>query len=886
MSDPISRLNAALEGRYRVDREVGEGGMATVYLAADLRHDRKVALKVLRPELAAVVGTDRFLSEIKTTANLQHPHILPLFDSGEADGFLFYVMPYVEGESLRARLDRERELPVEEASKLGSEILDAVAYAHRQGVIHRDIKPENVLLQDGRVLLADFGIALALTAAGGTRLTGTGLTLGTPTYMSPEQATGDRTVDRRTDIYAVGCLIYEMLAGQPPYSGSTAGAILARVLTTDPESLAHHRSAIPQHIATAVHRAISRLPADRFASSEDFLAALSGRATDTGWRQDAKPATRARVVDRVLVLGLAGFGLLASVLALWGWLGRSPNTGVRRLTVPPPRGLSFVPDGYIPALSPDGRTVVFAARDSSTTMLYRRPVDGFDPEPIQGTEGAEYPFFSPDGQWVGFFTETPKEIRKALLAGGSAIRLARVTAARNDAVWRRDGTIVFSWERQGLWAVPEDGGQVVQLTSPDTASGEFDHVRPQDLPDGRLMFAVAMGGAYRGGRTSVMRSAILDRAGSAWELLPGEAGGVYHPAGLMLRESGTWTAERFDLSTAAFRPPRVPILDGTLDAERQHPSPLSFSAAGDVAYFAGVDDVGWTITLVDMTGTSRVLYPELGSYRWPRVSPTGDRLLVGEGSNLWSLWTLDLRTGAFRPFPTQAGGPGEAAWSADGRQIAFTVEDDPEQPFASIYAGNADGTGGERLLVAVQFDAWTSSWSPDGRHLAFYGGPEHNDIWVKQLSEGGPLHRVTSGTSSERHPAFSPDGRWIAYQSDRSGRNEVYVRGFPDYALEHSVSVEGGTEPVWAGDGRGLFFRNGSQFMVVDVHLGDTFSSGTPRTLVSTYLEDDPNGDRSYDVMPDGRGFVIIRSDPRTQPELRIVKGWVDELMGRLRGGS
>ncbi|MEE8360533.1 MAG: serine/threonine-protein kinase, partial [Gemmatimonadales bacterium] len=248
----LDRLTHALSDRYTIEGELGAGGMATVYLAHDLKHDRKVAVKVLRPELAAVIGAERFLSEIKTTANLQHPHILPLHDSGEADSFLYYVMPYVEGESLRDRLDREKQLPVEDAVRLASEVASALDYAHRHDVIHRDIKPENILLLDGSALVADFGIALAASKAGGTRMTETGMSLGTPHYMSPEQAMGDRELTPRSDVYALGATLYEMLSGEPPFSGPTAQAIVAKVMTDDPRPLTELRRSVPMSVNAAV----------------------------------------------------------------------------------------------------------------------------------------------------------------------------------------------------------------------------------------------------------------------------------------------------------------------------------------------------------------------------------------------------------------------------------------------------------------------------------------------------------------------------------------------------------------------------------------------------------------------------------------------------------
>jgi serine/threonine-protein kinase len=274
----LTGLTTALAGRYRLERELGAGGMATVWLAEDLRHERRVAIKVLHPELSAVLGPERFLSEIRTTASLQHPHILPLFDSGAAEGLLYYVMPFVAGETLRSRLERERQLPVRDAVRIAREIADALDYAHRHGVIHRDVKPENILLHDDHVVVADFGIALAVQQAGGQRMTQTGLSLGTPQYMAPEQAMGERTVDARADVYALGAVLYEMLAGEPPFTGPTAQAIVARVMTESPRALAGQRSSVPPALDDVVRTALEKLPADRFVSAEQFARALEGAA--------------------------------------------------------------------------------------------------------------------------------------------------------------------------------------------------------------------------------------------------------------------------------------------------------------------------------------------------------------------------------------------------------------------------------------------------------------------------------------------------------------------------------------------------------------------------------------------------------------------------------
>ncbi len=312
MSDPVARLNTALEGRYAIERELGEGGMATVYLADDLKHNRNVALKVLKPELAAVVGAERFLAEIETTANLTHPHILPLHDSGEADSFLFYVMPYVEGETLRDRIDREHQLPVDDAVRIATNVAEALDYAHRQGVIHRDIKPANVLMLEGKPVISDFGIALALSAAGaGERITETGLSLGTPHYMSPEQATGDQRVGPPSDTYALGAVLYEMLVGEPPYAGTTAQAVLGKIIAGKPVSAKEHRPSIPANVDAAVRKALEKLPADRFTSAQEFARAFGDEHFRYGEAAAEVAVTGVGRWKRLTILGWSTAALLA-----------------------------------------------------------------------------------------------------------------------------------------------------------------------------------------------------------------------------------------------------------------------------------------------------------------------------------------------------------------------------------------------------------------------------------------------------------------------------------------------------------------------------------------------------------------------------------------------
>ena len=413
MSDLVSRLNAALEGRYAIEQELGEGGMATVYLAEDLKHNRKVALKVLKPELAAVVGAERFLAEIKVTANLHHPHILPLHDSGEADSFLFYVMPYVEGESLRDRLDREKQLPVDEGIRIATAVANALDHAHRHKVIHRDIKPANILLQDGEPVVADFGIALAVGAAGSNRLTETGLSLGTPYYMSPGQATGDQPVGASTDTYALGSVLYEMLVGEPPYPGTTAQAVLGRIIAGKPVSATEQRPSIPANVDAALRKALEKLPADRFTSAQDFVRALAdehfryGEAVAGVDSAGVGPWKRVSIATTALaVVSTIGFGL--------SLLRTDPPGPVTRVSVLMGEAQSFHPVRGELDLSTDGSLMVSRGQgDEGQPQLWLRRWDALEATPVRNTDGASFQAISPDGREVAFGVGIPGPIRSS-----------------------------------------------------------------------------------------------------------------------------------------------------------------------------------------------------------------------------------------------------------------------------------------------------------------------------------------------------------------------------------------------------------------------------------------------------------------------------------------
>jgi serine/threonine-protein kinase len=542
-------------GPYRIVREIAGGGTATVYEAQDLKHEREVAIKVLRPELAAVLGADRFVQEMKTTAKLQHPHILPLFDSGQADGLLYYVMPYIEGESLREKLNRETQLGIEDAVRITTEMADALDHAHRHQIVHRDIKPENILLQDGRALVADFGIALAVSAASGGRTTETGLSLGTPHYMSPEQATAEKDLTHRSDIYSLGCVLYEMLTGEPPHTGTSAPQIMGKIITDEVRPVTDLRKTVPPNVAAATAAALEKVPADRFETAGAFAAALA----DPGFTTPAFGVPSGAVEParwRRLAVGLGVVAVVAAVVGLWGWL----RPGVREVDRPVAEFYLDPPDpamvfGAQLALSPDGRRLVAEVETDEGWMLYQRMLDERDWRVIPGTEGASGPFFSPDGESLGYLSGPEGAIKRVPVEGGSAQTIARASWIAG-ASWGPDDTVVFT-SGTGLFRVPADGGVPERLTSPDTALREIDHRFPHHL-DGEVVLFTALTNRLETFVAGLsLESGRIERLASGMTPLSDAAGRVVY-----VTPDGSIVARRFNPHTLAFEGPTTPMAEG------------------------------------------------------------------------------------------------------------------------------------------------------------------------------------------------------------------------------------------------------------------------------------------------------------------------------------
>jgi eukaryotic-like serine/threonine-protein kinase len=629
----LETLKAALADRYQIDREIGSGGMATVYLARDLRHQREVALKVLKPELGAVLGTDRFLSEIRVTANLQHPNLLPLFDSGEAGGLLFYVMPFVRGETLRAKIDRERQLSVDEAVRIAVAVASALQCAHESGVIHRDLKPENILLQSGQPVIADFGIALAVSKAGGARVTQTGLSLGTPQYMSPEQATGDRVIDARSDIYSLGAVTYEMLSGEPPHSGSSAQAIIAKLMTSEPQPLNTLRSTIPVNVACAVEKALAKLPADRFASAQEFAAALQNPSFTIASKYQRGTAAQAAETTkwRRIAIGAAAVALLALAAALWATLEPDPPKPVVRYVLG--MDTSEVITGGLRrvALSPDGELLAYSLAPDFSLHLRRR--DQLRGTIVPGATDAYSPFFSPDGKKIGYLSP-PSHLKVVSVNGGPPVVISDSILGAGGA-FGPDGRIYGTHSnRWGIVRMADAPGAPLEtVTTVDTAKGERRHYWPEVLPGGKSMLFVINYGAI--GSTQSTRAsmvAVADLGTGKYRSLVAGVRATYSPTGHLLyaTSDGSLMVSEFDARKGELRGSPASVVPGLrVGAGLPAASDFHVSRTGTLAYITGATGNERELIWIQRDGKVTPVDPAWrGTFNSPSLSPDGKRLAV------------------------------------------------------------------------------------------------------------------------------------------------------------------------------------------------------------------------------------------------------------------
>ena len=881
------RLSAALSGRYRIERELGAGGMATVYLAFDEKHDRKVAIKVLKPELAAVLGAERFVVEIKTTAAMSHPHILPLFDSGTADGFLFYVMPYIQGETIREKLNRETQFGVDEAVRIAREVADALDYAHRHGVIHRDIKPENILLHDGRAMVMDFGIALAVSAAAGGRMTETGLSLGTPHYMSPEQATAEKEITARSDQYSLASVLYEMLAGQPPHIGGAAQAVIMKIITEQAQPLHELRKNVPANIDGAVAKALEKLPADRFETAAKFGEALGNNdyvRPGSGARGTSASAAN-RWKQRVAV-PLAALLVIVSGLALWGWMRPEPERPLARYQLGLPDSVRLGPNFARIAISRDGAHLAYVAggdpgRPAGIAVRERQSLAV---QKLSGTTGARAPFFSPDGEYVAFFAD--RTLRFVSLRGGQVTVVATAMVGEYGGSWADDGTIYQDGAGQsGLVRVSATPGSTpVPFTRLDSAQGEGDHVFPEVLPDGRGVIFVIRKGAADG-----WEIAVADTRTGAHTILCRGIYARYTGSGhlLVVTSSGAVLAAPFDVRKMRLtRTPTALDLQVGVRGTVRVPD-LAISADGALFYSETASGLGGTDgepVWVDRTGRAApVAAGWTTKARFPALSPEGSQLATSlrtDDGNL-DLWVRDLSRGTTTRLTNDGALNFRPAWMPDGRSLFYLSD---RAGAGRVFRRRFDGSDRDSLVFSQLNEINEVLVTRDSQWVVYRrGGNSSSDLYARRLTGDTTTIAIATSEFLERQPVVSPDGRYLAYISNETGKDEVYLRPFPQVNDgKWPVSSGGGSGPLWSADGKELFYRRGGDSLIsVEVTRTGLPPLGRQRALFSASAYAFEATHRSYDITSDGQRFVMLRlQDERAQTaeQLTVAENFFGEL--------
>ncbi len=868
--------------------------MATVYLAEDLRHRRKVALKVLRPDLAAVLGAERFVQEITTTASLQHPHILPLFDSGTADGFLYYVMPFVDGETLRGKLNRETQLGIEEAVGIATSVADALDYAHRHGVIHRDIKPENILLHDGRPVVADFGIALAVSAAAGGRMTETGLSLGTPHYMSPEQATAEKELTNRSDIYSLATVLYEMLTGSPPHVGSSAQQIIMKIVTDEARPVTQLRKSVPPHVGAAVAKALEKVPADRFASAHDFAEALHGRGIALGPGGTAvvsaakgQPAQRAGWRGRLRDPVVIGAGLLAAAALV------TAAALARRPAAAPPPYFQFVlatsdstrpfPEFPWPAaISPDGGTLVYAVGTGPTSFrLYLQRLTELDARPIPGTANAAQPYFSPDGRWLAF--ESNGYEQKVRLDGSAPVAIGKANGV-NGADWTSGNEIVLGAQGafHGLSHMSAAGGEPAALTQVDSTKGEVDHLWPIATPDGKTLVFVIWSGTLKGSQLAMTSASggRVTRLGIAGIRPLAVLDGIL----VYVRVDGAVMAVALDVAGKRVRGQPIPVHEPVSVGVSVNGNSGIFISRGGAMVTSRGASLGRLVWLT-RDGRTEPIMAQPRSFGYARLSPDERRIAVAVVENLKSdAWVYDIGLGTYSRLTT-TGTVNSVDWTSDGAQVVYTTLGASSE--IEVWSQPASGGTQASELFKQGGQTGAATISPDGKSLLLTTIPGI-DWDVYRVSLDSPrVARPYLATSAQEHaPQFSPDGHWVALTSDESGQDEVYVRSYPDPSSRIQISVGGGAEPMWSRDGNVVYYRSaGGALLAARVSRAAGFAlvgrdtvigkTGNFAAVQGGYFSG------SYQPTRDGRRMLAIVSD-RNEFELVISPNWLTEFRRRV----
>jgi eukaryotic-like serine/threonine-protein kinase len=869
-------------GPYELVAPVGAGGMGEVYRAKDTRLDRTVAVKVLPAHLSASPESrQRFEREAKTISQLSHPHICALYDVGNQDGVEFLVMEYLEGETLSDRL-LKGPLEFDQVLRYGIEMADALDKAHRQGIVHRDLKPGNVMITKSGVKLLDFGLAKAVAPVGkssgaaltalptqaGSNLTQEGTILGTFQYMAPEQLEG-KEADGRTDIFAFGCVLYEMATGQKAFSGKSQASLISSIMGSQPPAVSAVAPMTPPAFDRVVRTCLAKDPDDRWQTAHDVMLELKWVAE--GGSAAGLPApviAKRKNRERLAWIAAAVLALVAAI-ALPGYFRRAPKAPetVRASILPPP-GTIFNPiDGPV-ALSPDGRRMAFAANDpDGGGFLWVRSLDTQQPQKLDGTRDPYDPFWSPDGRYVGF--GGPPGLFKFEVPAGPPQKIADMADGRG-CTWNRENVILF--EKTGaspIFRVSASGGPVEQVTTLDKSRGEVAHWRPQFLPDGRHFLYLARAepseksGIYVGSLDSKGRKRVADIDVPAYYAPPGYL--------LFVREK-VLVAQPFDAE--ALRLSGEPVIVGRDVQYVSTWGSAAFSASDSgVLAYQGASPALRQLVWLDRSGKKVGNFGEESEYSDdPRLSPDESQVAVKRvdpTTRSADIWILDVRRGIGSRFTFDAARESNPVWSADGKRVFFSSN---KAGIGDLYEKDVTGAGSDKLLV--KSDRWKEPLdaSPDGRWLAFRAAdPSHDlDIWLLSLSGDGKATPLIATPFTENNLRFSPDGRWIAYESNETGRREVFIQPFPPTGQKWQVSTNGGGSPRWMKGGRELmYFELPEMRKLVEISTGPTFQASVPKDLFAT-----PHAQGSA-VTGDGQRFLFNMPAAEVAPNpMTLVLNW------------
>ncbi len=881
-------------GAYEVVSPLGAGGMGEVYRARDAKLARDVALKLLPAALAhdsqAMARLER---EARTLAALNHPNIAAIYGLEESDGLRALVMELVEGETLSERIHRptgasQKPLQVEEALPMARQIAEALEYAHERGVIHRDLKPANVkITPEGTVKVLDFGLAKVLSdqdsmapavSANSPTLsamaTQSGIILGTAAYMAPEQAKG-KPVDRRADIWAFGCVLFEMLAGKKPFEGETISDVLAAVIKSDPDW-----AALPSDTSPSMRRLIrrclqkdvrqrlqaigdARIAIEEALSGADAVAAISGGPI--------AGAGRASLPRRALPWALGAIAVLCAAVAGWLLLKPKPQPSAIRFTIAAPENVEFMLGGGM-SISPDGRTLAFVAENQSEkrTTLWLRPLESITAQSIPGTEGAVGPFWSPDSQQLGF--EAGGKLEKLAVSGG----VPQILCDANEfagATWSRDGVILFSGNRS-LYRVPDTGGAPTLALAPHPARHEAGFSLPQFLPDGQHFIFLALGTNID---VKFVEAGSLDSK-TAERLAPAESEAYFAlPGYLFYTDQHTLVARPFDAPTLRFTGPALPIAQNIGIAPYFGYAYFSVSPAGVLAYY-GVASSGSTnqVTWFNRAGEKLGTVGQIAIHTAPALSSDGTRFAVAVGDyGKRDIWIYDLKRGTASRLTFGPADNTNTTWSPDGSKILFSSNQTGQY---DIYQKAANGLGGTQLVFESQQQAkHLDDLSPDGRYAIYDTAGERTELWGLPLFGDRKPFPFVQGNFLDASAAFSPNSRYVAYMSSETGNFEVYVQTFPQQTGKWQISPAGGLQPMWSRNGKELFYLAlDGKLMAVDVTTNaTTFKAGIPKPLFQTQLATTYQGRNMYVVSPDGQRFLVLApvNEAESQP-ITVVANW------------